>query len=180
MAANEYFHDTTHQEGRRPPHLTTSISHDAPSSFSAYNSYNASQSSPYASPTHETPLYRPYPQSTHSSSTKFYASGGGGRENDQNPFQDDIPLRQHPSKADAEARFPNHLPHDPTILDASSPEARGKSRSRSKKGFFAGRIPWVVYGFTLVQCVVFIAELVKSGRSPTNIVAGAHTWRHGG
>ena len=53
-----------------------------------------------------------------------------------------------------------------------SPEAEINSEllkpKRRKKGFFSGKIPWVVYATTLVQITVFIAEIIKNCKSNPN------------
>lgn len=56
----------------------------------------------------------------------------------------------------------HHLPDDPAIIDRPPQKA---AKKRRKHGFFGGKIPWVVYIFTLIQVGVFIGELVKNGRS---------------
>lgn len=54
----------------------------------------------------------------------------------------------------------DHLPEDPALIDRPPQERRHKRR---KKGFFAKKIPWVVYTLTTIQVIVFIAELGKNG-----------------
>lgn len=131
--------------------------------FISYASYKAPQLSPYSSPALESPAYRPYEQSTSSSNTTPSYAPESGHEHEHNPFSDEIPLRRHSSKADTEAQFPNHLPYDPTVVDAST-DARQERRERREKNISLRRIPWVVYIFTFIQCIVFIVELVKNGR----------------
>lgn len=75
------------------------------------------------------------------------------------PFADQnaIPLKQHHGAmpphgafgADPEARRPSHAP----------------SRKKKQKGWFSGRVTWVVYFMTTVQVAVFVGELIKNGMS---------------
>lgn len=82
-------------------------------------------------------------------------------EHEANLYSDNIPLRQNPAKVSTEIGMQDHLPYDPAIVDRL-PESRPKGR---KHGFFSGKIPWVVYTLTVIQCAVFIAELAKNGMS---------------
>jgi hypothetical protein len=44
------------------------------------------------------------------------------------------------------------------------PEGRPREkRKKKKKGWFSGRVTWVVYILTTVQIAVFIAEIIKNG-----------------
>ncbi|RMZ90496.1 hypothetical protein DV736_g2286, partial [Chaetothyriales sp. CBS 134916] len=56
-------------------------------------------------------------------------------------------------------------PH-PHIRDTPSPEEHMNSdfswRRRKHKGFFSGCIPWFVYGISIIQIAVFIAEIIKN------------------
>ena len=160
MAANEYY-NSGHSTGDRPPDHLTSTPHPIHDSFAPYDSYNLHTPPSYPSPARED-SFRTYEHSSHTPSTSYYAPGGGGRDQEQNPFSDDIPLRAQQSKNSSDARFQDHLPYDPTVLDAP-PDEGAKRRPRRKKGIFSRRIPWVVYAFTTIQCAVFIAELVKNG-----------------
>lgn len=168
MAANEYYNTGGHSNydsynGQKPhPRLP-------PNSFPDYDSYNTQPTVPLSpistihSPFQDSSPYRPYAHSQDSGHSPYYASGDAGRENEPNPFSDQIPLRESPTKGSADAAaapFQDHLPEDPAIVDAPP---RNGSRRRRKKGIFERRIPWVVYGFTFIQVVVFIAELIKNG-----------------
>lgn len=41
----------------------------------------------------------------------------------------------------------------------------GATRRKKKKGLWSGRIPFAVYTFSAIQIVVFIAEMIKAGKS---------------
>ena len=159
MAANEFYNPSSNQANG--PH------HDAPpqlplESYATYPSHPTQPLSPRVSSPYEDTAYRPYERSHQGTPSPYYASGGGGRETEPNPYSDDIPLRQHPSKASSDI-LRDPLPYDPAIIDRPSQNA---ARRRRKRGFFgAGKIPWVVYTLTLIQVCVFIAELARNGES---------------
>lgn len=159
MAANEYYNPSSSPgDGRRsdapPPRLPLDP-------YATYSSHPTQPSPPHISSPYQDTSYRPYAdQSQQSIPSPYYASGGGGRETEPNPYSDDIPLRQHPSKGSSEM-LRDPLPHDPAIIDRP---AQSASRRRRKQGFFSGgKIPRVVYTLTLIQVCVFIAELAKNG-----------------
>lgn len=162
MAANEYYNSAGH--GNYEPYSSQKPHPDFPPDASPnYNSHNprVSPISTIHSPFQDSAPYWPHAPSQDSGHSPYYASGEGGRDNEPNPFSDQIPLRQSPTKGSADAApFQDHLPEDPAIVDAPP---RSSTRRRRKKGIFERRIPWVVYGFTFIQVVVFIAELVKNG-----------------
>jgi hypothetical protein len=78
-------------------------------------------------------------------------------------FRDDIPLREQPKHTgDTDHVYDAGDPQiNPIITDPMEP-----ATSRLGFGLFKrnGRIPWVVYMFTIIQFSVFIAEIVKNGK----------------
>jgi len=162
MAANEYYSPVSPVRSHGRPTDAT-IPHLGTDSSTSFYQHPSQSTSPYMSPPQDDYSYRPYDHSQHSTPTPYYSSGGGGRENEGNPFADDIPLRQNPSKGSPVVGAAEPFPDDPAISDAR----KHRSRRKPKRGFFSGKIPWVVYTLTLIQCVVFIAELAKNG-IPTN------------
>jgi hypothetical protein len=94
-----------------------------------------------------------------------YPSHDTSYSHQQDPFTDHnaIPLHAQP-KTDA-----NRLDNgSPTRYNADPEGYPGPSRKRSKKkkkGWFSGRITWVVYTLTIVQIGVFVGELIKNGMS---------------
>ncbi len=159
MAVNEYYNPSpSPRNGRR---------YDAPPSrlpldpYATYDSHPTQPSPPHISSPYEDTSYRPYAdRSQQSTPSPYYASGGGGRDTEPNPYSDDIPLRQHQSKASSEM-LRDPLPHDPAIIDRPAHDTTRRMRNR---GFFGnGKIPWVVYTLTLIQVCVFIAELARNG-----------------
>lgn len=103
------------------------------------------------------------PAGYHDNDTSYHGSGSANRydppvnQNYQNdPFADQnaIPLQNQgkmgtPYSADPEGRM--------------YPPGPGVPEKRRKKGWFSGRITWVVYILTTVQIGVFVGELIKNG-----------------
>ena len=99
------------------------------------------------------------------SERSFYGAGRGGRINDSGHFFDSIPLRPQPETSSSQEDFlRDHLPDGDKSLPSPISQRRRKRRREpeKKKGFFAGKVPWVVYMLTLVQITVFIVEIVKN------------------
>jgi hypothetical protein len=102
-------------------------------------------------------------QSTLGPDTRFYGQGGGGRPQDsQTSFRDDIPLQDHPAVPTKDDDATDHVYDAPPNMTRT-----GRQNRSSGTGFFKRRplakIPWVVYTLTIIQVVVFIAEIIKSG-----------------
>ena len=164
MASNDYYNPSPTRTGLRSN--LTSPKPLPPDPYTAYNRHHTQPSPSYMSSSFEDTSYHPYAEQSHQDiPSPYYASGGGGREYEQNPYSDNIPLRQHPSKGDSDTVMHDPLPNDPTIIDRRSQYPRSP---RQKQGFFRRKQPWVVYTFTLIQVIVFIAELAKNGKHTTS------------
>lgn len=166
MAANDYY-DTPSDPSRKridgplPP---------VPYPYSSYTSNLQQHQASSIGPPYEDPSYRPYgrPFSPNLTSDHTdYNVGGGRHEFEPSPYSDNIPLRPQLRKSSSDLLNNHRRPSD---AEGARPprEMRKKSRTgatrrKEKKGLWSGRIPFVVYFFTLVQVIVFIAELVKSG-----------------
>ncbi|KAK4539498.1 hypothetical protein LTR36_010896 [Oleoguttula mirabilis] len=117
---------------------------------------------------------RTYPYS-HQAPSQSYGGAGGRIHDDADPFEDDnaIPMNGRKPKHDSATTISPILPgqlEDPFVRDADPRKQR--RRSKSKDGWFRGQITWVVYTLTLIQLVVFIAEIVKNAiltKSPIEI-----------
>ena len=94
-------------------------------------------------------------QSSLRSDTNYYGAGGD-RPAEVDSYSDEIPLRTHAQKAGSDGQYASSPVAEPT--------AGPRSRQPRRKGFFQGKIPWVIYTLTLVQVIVFIVELVKNGK----------------
>ena len=127
--------------------------------------HSAVSVSPVASPFDDHNRYD-YPLSHTNSSSQVPLTGGyndtayhgHNASHSSDPFADQhaIPLTQHGQMDPQLKRY------------ESDPEARyppGHEKKLPKqKGWFSGRITWVVFIFTTIQVVVFIAELIKMGQ----------------
>ncbi|KAI8943102.1 hypothetical protein NX059_001132 [Plenodomus lindquistii] len=88
-----------------------------------------------------------------------YDSPGPGRHPDPFADQNAIPL-QHQPKMDG--HDDPQYNQDPERYGLGVEPAR-KHRKKKKKGWFSGRVTWVVYILTTVQIGVFVGELIKNG-----------------
>ena len=159
MAANDYYNPSPSRTSRHSN--PTSPKPLPPDPYSGYNPHPTHPSPSYMSSSFEDTSYHPYPEQHHQDiPSPYYASGGGGRDYEANPYSDNIPLRQHPSKGDSDTVMHDPPPNDPTIIDRPS---RYPGTPRGKQGFFRKKQPWVVYTLTLIQVIVFIVELAKNG-----------------
>lgn len=89
----------------------------------------------------------------------------GARANDGDQYAENIPL-QHPNAQSNWMQQSTHYPPSPEAQRNMDPSG-GRGRRR-RKGFFKKKIPWVTYLLTIAQIAVFIAELVRSGKSWKN------------
>ncbi|PVI05260.1 rhomboid-domain-containing protein [Periconia macrospinosa] len=145
MAANDYYNNS----GPRPAQPSYSnppydIS-PASSPFDDRNRYDYSSANLAGATSHhgDTSYHGPSSHShPHQSSDPFA---------DQNA----IPLKQH------------HAPMPTHGVYAADPEGRRPShaplKKKKQKGWFSGRVTWVVYFMTTVQVAVFVGELIKNG-----------------
>ncbi|KAK5122069.1 hypothetical protein LTR85_004315 [Meristemomyces frigidus] len=161
MASNDYYQQNTYHHS--DPY------HDQ--DYDRYDNHNEAPLPPL--PTSSPFDDRTYPYS-HQAPSQSYLGAGGRIHDDADPFEDDnaIPMNGRKPKHDSATTISPILPgqmEDPFVRDA---DPRKQRRRRSKDGWFKGKITWVVYVLTVVQLVVFIAELVKNGiltKSPIEI-----------
>ena len=101
-------------------------------------------------------------QSQHSlgDDSRYYGAGEGGVGGEQGVYADDIPLRTNPQKSSADVEISRQPAYGQDLALSSSV---GQSRQATKRKR-RGNITWVVYILTLIQVIVFIAELVKNGK----------------
>jgi hypothetical protein len=169
MAANDYYN--TSYAGAQGPKPPLPLPGSQPQ-------HQGSPISPF-----EDHTYPPYPSSTHSSGaaggygdtsyhsappakTPYSSSNHYDPHND--PFTDHnaIPLRHQP-KMDGhklDDGSPSRYNADPEQFPL--PGREKKKKKKKKKGWFSGRVTWVVYILTTVQIGVFIGELIKNGTLP--------------
>jgi len=149
----------------------------------AANDYYSGQSSQaysrpqYLDPRPEAPAHYPYNSSYSSSSLDqsrpSLISAADDRINDHDTsrpprFSDTIPLTNHQTINTNQHDSRTHLnqydnsPESETAPPFLPPQ---KQKPRKKKGFFSGKIPWVVYVVSFVQITVFIVEIVQNCKS---------------
>ena len=95
-----------------------------------------------------------------------YSSSTVGRTDDPNQYSDTIPLKDGMQMSGAKQDWQDeNTKYSPAAIEHQPPTSP-VGASRKQKGFFKGKIPWVVYFLTLVQCSVFIGEIAKYGMFP--------------
>ncbi|KAF2470106.1 rhomboid family membrane protein-like protein [Lindgomyces ingoldianus] len=177
MAANDYYNTSFSPSSHQPPHKHT----DDPLPPVPTN-HSTQSISPINSPFDDNNRYD-YPP-THSQSTlggynDTSYHGASDRpphrydspsHNTTDPFADQnaIPL-QSQGKMDGS---PTRYNADPEGIMYPQ-DYRGHEKSRKKKkGWFSGRVTWVVYILTTVQIAVFVGEIIKNAvltKSPIEI-----------
>ena len=171
MAANEYYNDPYSTR----PHIVDAakplppIDYNRYSSSSALNSYSPHSPVSTVASTDQLQLQR---------DSRLYPSTNG-RPGANSPYSEDIPLKyQAKVSTSAEEWRGDHDQYPPSpesqIGDGSGLVPHPTSMDRKKKkGFFSGKIPWVVFTLSLIQISVFIAEIIKN-----SIVTGSPIMIH--
>ena len=116
-----------------------------------------------------TPLRNTRTTGSDESDSQYFTAGRTGATMDSRQYSDDIPLKDNPHLGSASGesdKRPMTNADDTLPSPAAGRPRRKRPREPEKKGFFSGKIPWVVYFFTLVQTTIFIAEIVKNCQSP--------------
>lgn len=152
MAANDYYNTSYPPTGQQQG--TTHSKTDG-----ALPPLPSSQTQHSASPFDDDRYYQT-PNS--SGALGGYPSHNTSYSGHQDPFTDQnaIPLHAQP-KTDG-----HKLDDDSPTRYNADPEAYprpSRKRSKKKKGWFSGRVTWVVYILTTVQIAVFVGELIKNG-----------------
>lgn len=179
MAANDYYNSHSNPYGGNsygydePHHYNEPIPPPAPPS-----STKPPQISTDVSPISTTSKYygrQNYSgghQTLGSTDNGYYMGGAGAASHENDQYADNIPLKSKYQKQQGSDEF---LGQNTQYQNAQyqnsqyppSPEAQRplplQDRPRGRKGWFSGKIPWVVYVVTVVQIAVFIAEIVKNG-----------------
>ena len=133
----------------------------SPAPSSVYTGYPGPGGHLYSPTTDHDPNHLRYSQQSLGSETGHVV---GGRHNDADQYSENIPLKSHNQYAndgpspDWMKQQPMQRPPGPEM--GEPPVRAGR---KQKKGFFKKKLPWVTYTLTLIQIVVFIVELVKSG-----------------
>ncbi|KAL8731378.1 MAG: hypothetical protein Q9166_003470 [cf. Caloplaca sp. 2 TL-2023] len=176
MAANDYYNPSeqqSHHQRRSDAPLPPVPDYELPHKLNEHNS----SASPFSTP-FDDPTYRPYGHESHGDLAvehPYNGAGGTPRPYDPSPYSEDIPLRNHPSKQSHDPlAYDQHRQDNEAAYTArmDAQQRAGHDRRRKSKGWLNGRIPWVVYTLTLVQVVVFIAEIARNAvltKSPIEI-----------
>src|SRR5256885_9042024 len=174
MASNNFYgntHSYGFNESLRPPG-----SSQLPSNTSSRNdldsiSNNYSTPSPYRSLT-PAPSYESIDRPPYFQSQDEYSGSENGSAHTNDQYADNIPLKpsKHtPLRTDWRAENREY----PASLESQREQGvvqPPQTITTKKKGWFSGKVPWVVYVVSTVQIAVFIVEIVRNCSS-SNIVA---------
>lgn len=173
MAANDYYSGQHGQTKNTPYGRQDAALPPVPSNQTQHSV------SPVSSPFDDRPYHSSgalggYPDTSYNNHNTSYNNrydSPSSRPND--PFTDHnaIPLHAQP-KMDGHQRndgSPTRYYADPE-QDQMPPREKRRRSQKKKKGWFSGKITWVVYFLTTVQIGVFVGELIKNG-----MVQPAHT-----
>lgn len=163
MAANDYYNHTYMTSAHHDPDSRTNAplppapGNQSQQSISPVTSpFDDRNRFDYPSNTNLTQHQAPmgYDTSYHGASSPAPGVARYNTNQSHDPFADQnaIPLRQQ---------------HGKTAGYQADPEGRmyGVPEKKKKKGWFSGRITWVVYILTTIQVGVFVGELIKNGTS---------------
>lgn len=160
MAANDYHHHQNIPAPSYDHYVTPGQTDRLPTApgygYASPNMYN--QNDPSA-PYH----HRQSQQSFQSDNGAYPAAAGRVTDGDQ--YAENIPLK-------AQTQFGNNpdWTHQQTQYPPPSPgglEDRRQMDNRKKRGFFRKKPAWMTWLLTTIQVIVFIVELVKSGKYRT-------------
>ncbi|RFU30703.1 hypothetical protein B7463_g5596, partial [Scytalidium lignicola] len=176
MAANDYYNPQSSQPEPYHQYHNDYSQQSLPSYRSELPSQVPPRSSPFEAPfdDHVYPLGGS--QSSFGQDSRYYGQGGDGRPQNSMSSTDAIPLRDQvpPKDNDVTDHVYDAAEAPPYLQDTRRNRLSGMGGRGGIGGMFKkkGRIPWVVYTFTLVQVAVFIAEIVKNAtltKSPIEI-----------
>lgn len=171
MAANDY-HDNSHQTASNP-YLRTATKPLPPIGVLQYSSSPSFQ--PY-SPHSPVSTIASTDQLSQHRDSRFYPSKHG-RPGAESPYSEDIPLKHHAktstSASDEWRDRQGQYPPSPESQIGHGPGLLPHPTRMKKKGFFSGKVPWVVFTLSLIQITVFIAEIIKN-----SIVTGSPIMIH--
>jgi len=149
MAANDYYRDAYMAQSSQPsrPHYN-----DRPTSHLAY-AYNPATSS--------SSLDQSRPPNTYSHQQRpDYGVNDSSRPLPQ--YSESIPLKQQSSLNTAPDDWRKQPTNYPPSPESQNPQLLPKPERKTKKKWFSGKVPWVVYTLSLIQLTVFIVEIIKN------------------
>jgi hypothetical protein len=172
MAANDYYNSTGTTHSSPTTHHNPYDRTDAPLPPVPGNNHSTQSISPVSSPfddhnrydyssTHnltQSQTHVPHSPTTTYGDTSYHGASPYNNHTHHDPFADQnaIPLQQHGKMNESPTRYQA----DPE--GRYYPQGYG-SEKKKKKGWLSGRVTWVVYILTAVQCGVFVGELIKNG-----------------
>lgn len=157
MAANDYYRDSYREEqysqSFRPPYpAANGSSSHMPTSYDHLYSSEAIN-----------PSYSADELSSPSPSLRPYHPGRQPRPHLASQYRDSIPLKDGAAIQTTTGDWQNQATQYPPSPDSQTePHLLPRPAAKKKKGFFSGKIPWVVYTVTVVQIAVFVAEIIKN------------------
>jgi hypothetical protein len=165
MAANNYYHN----DYSNPTHTSANAN--------AYHDHDLRNEAPLP----PLPYSTSPPGSPYVDGSRQPSAAPSSRYNNNDPYDDHnaIPLddrgRKHGSMHSvAPILPPQHPDDDPFVRDATPGKKRrrrsdgGDGRVVEDEGWFKGKITWVCFLFSVVQLVVFLAEIIKYGKLDTD------------
>ena len=155
MASANYYNDPAENRSR-------------PSQYDYDQNYVSSQNTSYP-PSSSANFYQSYNQSPSlylgsNSNDGVYQSRQPSQLSINEHYSDTIPLKSPIHNIQTFPPTPDWRNQNSTY--PPSPESQGQKllpEPPRRKGFFNGKIPWVVYTVTTIQVAVFIVEIVKNG-----------------
>jgi hypothetical protein len=154
MAANDYYNTSYPPTGQ--PHGTTHGRTDDPLPALPGNQPQKS-ASPFEDHYYQTP--------NSSGALGGYPSHDTSYSNQQDPFTDHNAIPLHVQLKTDTNKLDNGSPTRYNADPEAYPRPSRKRSKKKKKGWFSGRVTWVVYILTTVQIGVFVGELIKNGTS---------------
>ncbi|KAK5109287.1 hypothetical protein LTR62_007161 [Meristemomyces frigidus] len=150
------------------PHDYYNSQYDQPAPYHdpVYDNYNRRDDTLPPLPSSSSYGGHSYPYS-HQTPSQSYSGSNGRVEYEGDHFEDDdaIPMKskpKHESHTTILPILPQQELDDPFVRDAD-PRKKRRRKSAPKDGWFSGRVPWAVYTLSIIEFIVFIAELVKMG-----------------
>ncbi len=153
MAANDYYNDTSYmsQSSLPPRHQYN----QRPISHIAF-AYDPTSSSSSLDQSRQSRAYN-----SQRLDPNYYESNDPSHR--PSHYSDSIPLK-HKSQIDTQSNDDwrhQRTQYPPSPESQNQPPLLPKS-TKNKKGWFSGKIPWVVYTLSLIQITVFIVEIIKN------------------
>ena len=164
MAANDYFNDSNSYLYNEPPrlHEPKPLPHPRSGSelSSIYKEYSHSPS-PYGLRT-PAPRYESTEQLTSKHDQRFYPAESSSITQNEDHYTDNIPLNPTKKQRQSRDEWPEQTAHYPPSPESQQAPDLAPRPGPRKRGWFSGRVPWVVYLVSLAQVSVFIAEIIKN------------------